>query len=344
MERKHFDRWFREDHPLRRTAAAIATTDAQAYPSFVTNENKLLDNCLANGQVGDAYQAPTDYSSALALAKWKYGPERSPLSAVEQHGFGDGRGAPSRGVALLFDPFVDVFLAAHMKNRDEIRPGCIVIILSDYYPLNAKPPAIPKDCKGDWGLQEMRSTLAGKSGKDPTTRALFDCLFGEGRWQGDQDRIEKTICEDRLLLWNFLPFFRGGEEAGGTSGLPTSGDWRFRCWEFLWMFLEATQASRAVFACSGAFLQLPRADCNRAILPLTSSQEHLQKPVREVGFEAPPTLDRFPALPTCVREAFRLYHPSAWRKSSAWRESRCHDGDALQKIIGQASAANATRG
>ena len=334
MKRSDFDLWFPQDSPLRRTATEIATTDAQAYPN--EDDKSRLDNFIANGQTGSAYQfpppLPRDAPAWSALAQWKHGQELSQLSTWAKHGFADGTRSSPRGAALLFDPFVDAFLAAHMKHGGAIPKGCQVIILSDYYPLDAVSPAIPKGFQNDWGLEEMRNTLNGTSGKDLTTRKLFNCLFDENGWQGNPDRIAQIICDKHLLLWNFLPFFRGGDKAGGALGLPTKGPWRFYCWDFMKKFLEATQASRIVFACSEELLQKPlpcdKSDHAISILPFKSSQKFLRKPKGAEGFEAPPTLDQFPALPTCICEAFRLYHPRAWTNR------KCQDQLALKKIIG----------
>lgn len=310
MTRSDFDALMPADSTLRRLAADIAKLDCRQAASFLSNSSELPDNFLANADIGPGYYPPTGYSRSH-LAQWKYRRIVPDLSPSEVHGFADIHPPAARGISLIFDPLVDAFLAAHLHQSGSLPQPCTVIVLSDFYPMQT---GIKPHTTDDWGLAETLRTLNGiVTYPDTTTPHLFDYVTRSRDWRDNRRLIETTIASKRVLLWNFFPFFRGGNIASGRCGLPIIGHWRKQCWEFLSRFLEAVCADRVLLACSGEMLPLPipRGD-HSAPIQLNSPDKSLQRPAGGRHFERPPRLSDLTPLPPCVLKLYRLYHPYTW--------------------------------
>ncbi len=297
--RRQFDTWVPPKSPLRNIAAEIAQLNALAWPSFLSRAGKEPSNILANAELATTWTGPSNYSMRSIL-EWKGTPPAL-------HGFASKSKQSCRGISLLFDPFVDAFLAAHFSTGSAIEPGCTVLVLTDYY-----PAASSNHPTTDWGETETRNILSGRvNGQNSTITQLFDALFGKSSWRAQATTIADGIVGQRLLLWNFFPMFRGPGTPTGSAGLPTAGDWRLKCWDLLCKFLIAVNASRTVLASSQAMLPIPR----------NSSQKVNLNNITLPGLRSP-----LPLL-HCKNGIHRISHPSSWK--------RVHqDGLVLASILG----------
>jgi hypothetical protein len=286
MLRRQFDNWAPAGSPLRKLAAEIAQLDASVWPTFLSRAGREPPNVLANAESSSKWTPPLDYSRKAVL-KWKGNP-------AALHGFASKSRKSTKGLALLFDPFVDAFLAAHFANRAAIPSDCTVLVLTDFYPsVSAGYPA------EDWAKNETREILAGNvNGRHSTATQLFDSLFGKAEWRGQGEKIVKGISDKKLLLWNFFPMFRGGDIPTGSSGLPMAGNWRLRCWELLSEFLVAVGASRAVLASSQAMLPVIRSTATA---------------LSQMDLDVPGVDSLLPLLP-CSQGIYRISHPSSWKR------------------------------
>ena len=286
MLRHQFDIWAPTGSPLRKLAAEIAQLEASVCPTFLSRKGREPLNVLANAESSSKWKPPLCYSRKAVL-KWKGTP-------AALHGFASKSRKSTRGLALLFDPFVDAFLAAHFASRETIPSGCTVLVLTDFYPsVSADYPS------EDWAENETREILAGNvNGRHSTATQLFDSLFGKSEWRGQGENIVAGISDKKLLLWNFFPMFRGGDIPTGSSGLPMAGNWRLRCWQLLSDFLVTVGASRAVLASS------------QAMLPILRSPAAA---LAQMDLDVPGVDSCLPLLP-CSRGTYRISHPSSWKR------------------------------
>ncbi len=297
--RKAFDGWVPEASPLRCLAGDIATLKATEAAAFLSRVGCEPFNILANAQLSVAWSPPGDHSSKT-LVRWKGTP-------AHLHGFRGRKTVGGRGLSLLFDPLVDAFLAAHFLHAGQLpKAGPTVLVLTDFYPL-----AATNGQGQDWAQQESTNFLEGRvSGRHSTVTQLFDALFGKAEWKGHTEVIQAGITTQNLLVWNFFPMLRGGEEPTGGAGLPLAGAWRLRCWQWLHSFLAAVEASRVVLASSQAMLPIAaapheRLDTTTLLLP---------------GTPAP-----LPTLP-CGDAVYRIAHPSSWKRVR-------NDGPGLRALL-----------
>lgn len=286
MLRKQFDTWATPDSQLRQLASKIARLEAKKYPTFLSRTGREPCNILANAELSNNWTPPPNYTKTAVL-KWKGTP-------AALHGFSSSRRSSGRGLALLFDPFVDAFLTAHFSRSGVLPQGCTVLVLTDYY------PSVGAGCKiKDWAVSETEGILSGRiSGRNSTATQLFDSLFGKSGWRMQGDKIAEGIRRKDLLLWNFFPMFRGGDVPTGSSGLPLAGEWRLRCWELLSEFLIAVGATRTVLACS------------QVMLPLTGMPP---SPIDQSMLTLPGVRVPLHALPV-ERGVYRISHPSSWKR------------------------------
>ena len=92
-------------------------------------------NFLANGVTGSPYDLPVkDKDHKTALAVWKLA---SSEGNAALHGFGEAD-QPLKGLSLLFDPVVDFSLASQMFRNGILPASPIVLILTDYYPIDQR--------------------------------------------------------------------------------------------------------------------------------------------------------------------------------------------------------------
>jgi hypothetical protein len=319
--RARFDRWFDHSHPLRRLAVDIAGMPAsRAAPFICTCSQHHPFNFLANGVTGSSYDLPIkDKDHKTALAVWKLA---SSEGNAALHGFVEAD-QPLKGLSLLFDPVVDFSLASHMFRNGVLPTNPIVMVLTDYYPIDQRDiirtiercwSPIPKD--SDWGALETVSY------NDP------------GYWTGAMKYLKwallnvtaktpprpsqnvpanpalELIVENDLLLWNFLPMFRGGTKAVGIEGLPTGDGYKLICIDWMMRFVEAVNAS-VVLLCFNQKLgmQLSRAGT-------VSDYSVPNPPASWYGPDIGVLTKRldlvFASTSSCIRECYRLTHPGAW--------------------------------
>ena len=285
--REAFDAWVPEAAPLRSLAGEIATLRATEAVAFLSRVGCEPFNILANAQLASDWSLPVAHSSKTLL-RWKGTP-------AHLHGFRGRKAVPARGLSLLFDPLVDAFLAAHFLRTGRLpKAGPTVLVLTDFYPLAAA------NVQGqDWAQEESTSFLEGRvSGRQSTVTQLFDALFGKAEWKENPEVIAAGITAQNLLVWNFFPMLRGGEEPTGGAGLPLAGAWRLRCWQWLHAFLEAVGANRVVLASSQAMLPIAAAPAER---------------LNTATLVLPGTPTPLPALP-CGNAVYRIAHPSSWKR------------------------------
>jgi hypothetical protein len=84
------------------------------------------------------------------------------------------------------------------------------------------------------------------------------------------DPSSQIFVQNRLLLWNFFPFFRGGFGKSAGSGLPRdSSTYRAKCLEWLFLFVRAVDAREVIVATNQTVFP-QRCDGRKATTPLQS--------------------------------------------------------------------------
>jgi hypothetical protein len=333
---------FGSSNELRKLAADIARAEMSAFlcRGRRRTKDRVVDyplNFLANGSVAES-RKPKKFTlpeEPPNTASGKEDREYARLEAVYSH-LRDWKYSckdqffTSPGLALLFDPWVDTSLAAHLLQSKKLPDRPTVILLSDYYPLGA----LLQGSRGileafadgtDWAESLVRYNLALTTwpDKDVTARKLYRALR-PGVKDPSEDYVTELFVKNRLLLWNFLPMFRGGFDHSNQSGLPSGDLWVEECLSWTRRFLRAVKPANLLVLCSGSMLptlsipvfKVPAEYerccllCDRVgpILKWTDSKSHdcLRKIVgvkdSENGSLAP-------------EHVFRIRQPSGWRGS-----------------------------
>jgi hypothetical protein len=148
-----------------------------------------------------------------------------------------------------------------------------------------------------------------------------EALWPEGE-EPSADYVTELFVKNRLLLWNFLPMFRGGFEHSNGGGLPSGQSWVDVCLGWTHRFIKAVKPANLLILCSGSMLptlSLPFSKdpsqyerycllCNRAESSLkwndSKGYDCLQKIVAVKDNENGPLT---------VDHVFRIRHPSGWR-------------------------------
>ena len=348
---------------LRKLAKTIAEYDClQARQACFFSAKPPPYNFLANGETTN-YVPLSPVPCPLQVAYWKFG-GASPLNCCLERGFNDGSAAPScLGMSLLFDPLIDGVLAANANclHTPVAMPQrhSTIIVLSDYGP--AWDPAIKLvGFSGkDWGQEEAENviwppTIGGQINRNQVSATLvnlWNCLVESEEWQTDQRLTEKpskiadAIRTKNILVWNFMPFLRGGYESSGASGLPQNmGWWRATCWQWLRSFAFAVDASQVVFAMNKAnIIDLRNSAAVRNHTPdkkfePAEIEDYFKKFAKETKCSA----DDASASVTCptyeplVNAAglripvFQINHPASWIGKGGKSRSHCQE---LRQIL-----------
>ncbi len=237
---------FPEGSCLRGIALEIALLGwVKAKQHGLISANPAPYNLLANGETGGGWTAPTQLFPNDLVA-WKHA----------ANGFA---GATQRGLALMFDPFVDACLLIEARKGGgpftrPFTPATKVLVLTDYSPLKSVIGEMAVLLGKDWAEVETDNFFKAKN-LGPTGNNLFKALLGKN----SIDAVRKAGIEDisagfgkhSLLIWNYFPFLRGGSNCEGMEGLPddsTNCAWIHYCDELLGKFLKCVNAERVLFA------------------------------------------------------------------------------------------------
>ncbi|MDQ2866793.1 MAG: hypothetical protein M3R59_00020 [Verrucomicrobiota bacterium] len=239
------DKGFPDGSDLRKLASDITSLEwAEAKQHGLLTANPAPYNLLANGETGSGWICPAQISSNDLIA-WK----------KAANGFA---GSTHRGLSLLFDPFVDACLL-NVSIKDDNGEGTFpqstkVLVLTDYYPLKhvvGEMSALPGQ---DWAAVETENFQNARN-LGLTGNNLFKALFADQRSIKEvrmlgQEGIIKKFADERLLIWNYFPFMRGGSDCEGMSGLPKPSDcsWISYCDNLLLQLLHFVNASHVLFA------------------------------------------------------------------------------------------------
>jgi hypothetical protein len=213
---------FGSSNELRKLAADIARAEMSPFHCRGRRRRKrrVVDyplNFLANGSVAESrkpkkFKLPEEPPNTASGEEDR---EYAPLEAVYSH-LRDWKYSckdqffTSPGLALLFDPWVDTSLAAHLLQSKKLPDRPTVILLSDYYPLGAllegSHGILEAFADGtDWAESLVRDNLALTTwpDKDVTARKLYRALCPEVE-EPSADYVAKLFVNHPLLLWNFL--------------------------------------------------------------------------------------------------------------------------------------------
>jgi hypothetical protein len=244
------------------------------------------------------------------LAVWK-----DPQNASEL-GFNVEAKTPP-GLALLFDPLVDFALASHLLCDGFTKP-LRILVLTDYYPLVWNGLDLIRalknsEAKQDWAVE---NTLALNNVSPWSNFKLDQTSYWLARcFQPDKlsDPARQLFVENRLLLWNFFPFFRGGFGKTSGDGLPSWGaSYRAKCLEWLFAFVQAVDATEVIVASNNVVF--PDRNGGKATDQL-ELLEHLKVPETYKGIES--LLQRLVEKPKEIspnlEKVYRVPHPLHWR-------------------------------
>jgi hypothetical protein len=255
-----------------------------------------------------------------ALASWKLGSSEGEASL---HGFGESD-QPLKGLSLLFDPVVDFSLASHMFCNGALPVDPIVMVLTDYYPFcKSDVIATIEKCwsrQEDWGQRETTSYNEPNYWSDAMYYLKWALLNVETEASPrpclnvPTNPALELIVKNHILLWNFLPMFRGGTIATGTTGLPVGDDWRLKCIEWMMRFVTGTGGSDVLLCFSQKLgMQISRTgSLNDYSVP--------NPPARWYRPDIGPVTEKldcaFTAAFPHVRECYRLTHPGGWKRNN----------------------------
>lgn len=239
--REEFAGLFPTDSCLRTLAAEIASVGlAHAKSVGLLTAIPAPFNLLSNGAMGSGWIAPT-HLFPNDLVAWKQGGNGFP-------------GPTQRGFSLMFDPFVDACLLIEArKGGGPFKTKTKVLVLTDYGPLKNVIGEMAVLPGLDWAEVETDSFLEARN-LGPTGCNLFKALMekasiGDVRKAGPE-AISEAFSKHSLLIWNYFPFLRGGNDCEGMAGLPHPKNcaWIDYCDELLGEFLKCVNADGVLFA------------------------------------------------------------------------------------------------
>ena len=293
--RTKFELWFPNCSPLRQLAVQIAGMDCRT--GRANGFHPPLYNFLANGDTAVTAKLPpflptTD--SPKAVAAWKY--ETKTPTCDEQYGFGD-RKTMVKGLSLLFDPVVDAFIYSKFLHNHSLSPTKALIVLTDYGPMFDAEVDIEKNPKSkppvnDWAVRETNKIFNRSGNHGSTIQNLLTCLCGQNDWS------HKQISQKDVLLWNFIPFMRGGYVSTGMAGLPNAATlaWVKQCLIWFNKFVDEIKPKQ-IFWCTSndvrklVFPELKRENAGNAGSPREHSKLKLP----------------------CGLPVHLLHHPCSWK-------------------------------
>lgn len=232
---------------------------------------------------------------------------------------------------MLFDPLVDAVLAANtgIYSGAFRKPLAVtVIVFSDYGAIYDSEINVIGFHGNDWGEDEARTILnpINRHQAGTALARLWDCLCGKA-WESNPSLIEKTLCQDKILLWNLMPFMRGGCGSSSDAELPDRKcpDWLQRCLEWLDEFVarNSINSTKVVFCVNKArMIPIP----SQGHIPVTPATWSKHMP-QAVPKKLQDLLNR--------GEVYVLNHPASWHGKKA------NNGAALKEIVlGQVSKGN----
>jgi hypothetical protein len=140
-------------------------------------------------------------------------------------------------------------------------------VLTDYNPmLNIVEEMSELICQ-DWAEQATRDFLSAKNLGLTGCNIVKAICGGKDSIptiQGSKpDRLQNALQTSRLVIWNYFPFARGGNQTEGKGGLPDMKDcrWISQCDKWLLSFLAAVNATTVIFAMNG-FVKDARRNCH----------------------------------------------------------------------------------
>jgi hypothetical protein len=323
--RKDFEKLFQATHPLRMLASEIATyqcTQAQKDGFFSATPPPY--NFLANGWV-DNYKPPLPpIGCPLEIAKWKFAGQA--INCCLAQGFNE-ESLSNKGLSLLFDPLVDAVLYANMGGGGKIQLRPTVIVLSDYSAIWDADIKLIGYGGSDWGEEEARSIFNLSKSTSTTEINLWDCICEGDSWRTHPDKIQAEIRRRNILIWNFMPFFRGGADSTGASGLPKNcANWKNVCWRLLLKFVLAIAASQIVLAVN----KNEMIDVKRKKVSEKFEKEEVEKLKEIVSAKYPIwSVSDGVELQSCERpNIFSINHPCVW-KDGKGNPRKTKTGDSL---------------
>jgi hypothetical protein len=334
--RKKFQSLFPKGSSLRNLASEIANYQCQqARQNCFFSAKPPPFNFLANGETTGYKPLTPPINCPLEIAEWKFHTKK--INCCLAQGFNE-ESSSNRGLALLFDPLVDAVLNANIGKGSSPQKGSTVIVLSDYgaiYDLGINVIGY-NGSVADWGLEEAQKTLRPpmphgrivRKQVSPTLINLWDCLCGDNKWQehgnawlNNNSPIRDAIKNRNVLIWNFMPFFRGGSGSAADAELPDPkcNGWLQTCLDWLGDFVENVGAYKVVFCVNKKrIIQIP----SKHDQPVSLSDFNKPKNLRGI---TPGKLA--PLFKLKQGGVFVLNHPSSW-----WRKSS-NDCSSLKEII-----------
>lgn len=248
--------WFpmKTEECLRKLARDIASLDwKDAQNHGLVSATPAPFNLLANGETASGWMAPTRLLPTDLVA-WKHSANGFP-------------GHNNRGLALMFDPFVDACLLIEARRVEAFQTPTKVLVLTDYSDLKSVIGEMAVLMGQDWAEVETGNFFKAKN-LGLTGTNLFKCLLGKDSIREGQALAEKisnisnAFGSRKLLLWNYFPFLRGGNDCEGMDGLPDplNCDWIRYCDGLLLRFLQCVNADRVIFAANRG-VKKARANC-----------------------------------------------------------------------------------
>ena len=249
---------------LRNLAAEIASTGwAQAKALGLLTARPAPYNLLSNGETGSGWLAPTQLFPNDLVA-WKHA----------ANGF---TGPTQRGFALMFDPFVDACLLIEArKSGGPFKAKTKVLVLTDYGPLKNVIGGMAVLPGKDWAEVETGNFFKARN-LGLTGNNLFKCLLKKDSIKKVQGLETKEISDAfgsrNLLIWNYFPCLRGGNDCEGMEGLPDSKNcaWLLYCDELLGRFVNCVNADLVLFATNRGVKEARK---NCGLLPIGVDLDH----------------------------------------------------------------------
>jgi hypothetical protein len=316
---------FGPSHELRQLAADIARTGMNPFRCEGKRRTKCREvdyplNFLANG-TGEGFRNPRFELPDDSRQNYTRLEEVSSQLLDWKLSFSD-QAQSSPGLAFLFDPWVDTGLASHLLENEKLPAHPTVVLLSDYYPLGALWE-ISREMQeafadgNDWAEAIVKDHLALATWpvQDVTARNLYRALCPEGQ-ELATGYVTDLFVKHQLLLWNFLPMFRGGFKHSNDCGLPAGESWIRLCLDWTRRFLKAVKATNFLVLCSG--WMLPSLTIPRSSDPAEYERYCLLCDRKWIGSTGHDCLEHFfglqgeNGLPP-INHIFRIYQPSGWR-------------------------------
>jgi hypothetical protein len=301
--------------PLRNLAK-----DISQYPCSSTRQAGFFSaapppyNYLANGETAN-YTPIGPVACPLQIAHWKF-PDANAINCCLDRGFNDDSAKLSwLGMSLLFDPLVDAGLAANancVKSPVAMpQSDSTVIVLSDYGAAYDPDINLVGFSGKDWGEEEAYKVLyppmpGGHINKKQVSRTLvnlWDCICGGSQWQTAGGVIEKAIHKQKILVWNFMPFLRGGGDSMEDGAIPLGAcvGWIQTCLKWLGDFVHHVNPAQVVWC-----TQFPIRVKALAQIGVTCSSQKAGPPTAMTA-----------KLGGKSRHVHLLHHPCTWKGPSS---------------------------